>query len=527
MSKQWKLLPQKSNNLVEQLLINRGVKTTLDKKRFFNPKIKDVKKDLEIPGISKSLERIKKALKNGEQMIVYGDFDVDGITASAIVYKSLTSLGAKILPYIPHREKEGYGLSKEGLEFCRDSGASLIITVDHGIVALEMAKFAKEIGLDLVITDHHMPVDKKPEAYSIVHSTKMCGAAIAWCLMRRLIKKELTEELLELVALATVCDLIPLLGLNRSFVYQGLKEINQTKNIGIKALLLESGIELGEIDSYTLGHVLGPRLNAIGRVEHAIDALRLLCTKDPLKARRLASLLSSANLKRQQLTEKALEEARAMIHQGDGIHVLYSKDWIPGIIGLIASRVVEETNTPALAISVTGELAKGSARSPNGISIIELIRSCSDLLIDVGGHKGAAGFSLETKKIAVFKKRLVELMVGQVADERVLEIEAEVKPSELTKKLALKLGRFEPFGLGNPQPLLASYSMEVSDTRTLKEGKHLKFRANGVDCIGFSLGHLLPQLRNDQKVDLAYNLEINKFNGEENLQLKIKDIRIN
>src|SRR3989339_562965 len=211
----WKILPQKDNDLIEQLITNRGVKNTVEREHFFNPKISNYEKDLEIPEIKKTCKRINQAIQNKELMIVYGDYDVDGICASTILYKGLTSLGAKVLPYIPHREKEGYGLSKLGLEFAKDSGASVVITVDNGIVAVDQAEFAKEIGLDLIITDHHVPGKQKPDAYEIVHSLKMCGAAVAWCFVRDLIKKDLSKDLLQFVALATVCDLMPLLYLNR------------------------------------------------------------------------------------------------------------------------------------------------------------------------------------------------------------------------------------------------------------------------------------------------------------------------
>ena len=275
----WKILPKKNDDLIEQLLINRGIKTEKEKELFFHPKISDFKKDLQIPGIEKAIKRIKEAIEKGEQIIVYGDYDVDGISASAILYKALASLGAKVLPYIPHREKEGYGLSRVGLEFARDSGATLVITVDNGIVAFEQAKIEKELGLDLIITDHHVPQEEKPDAYGIVHSTKMCGAAVALCLIKDLIKKDLSKELLQFVAIATICDLIPLIGLNRSFVFEGLKILNTTTNLGLLELINECGIRMGSIGSFEIGYMIGPRLNAMGRLEHGIDSLRLLCTR--------------------------------------------------------------------------------------------------------------------------------------------------------------------------------------------------------------------------------------------------------
>lgn len=519
----WKVAPKKTDNLVEQLLINRKIK---DKDKFLNPKLIFYKKDLEIPGIQESIDRIKQAIKKGEQIVIYGDYDVDGICASAILYKGLASLGAKTLPYIPHREKEGYGLSNTGLEFARDSGASVVITVDNGIVALEQARYAKEIGLDLIITDHHLPLDKKPEAYAIVHSTKMCGAAVAWCLIKNMISKDLSCDLLQFVAIATVCDLIPLVELGRAFVIEGLKVLEATSNLGLTELIEESGINKKDIGSYEIGYVLGPRLNAIGRLEHAIDALRLLCTKDAMKARRLAKLLCQTNTNRQQMTQVALEQARVLLDGSKKIHILANKDWAPGIIGLIAGKIAEEFYRPVIAISLGETISKGSARSIDGVNIVEIIRNFADILINVGGHPGAAGFSIENKHIEVFKERLEKLVVNLPDIEKVLKIDARVESGQLTKKLISQLDNFEPFGFGNPKPVFATYNMKVSDMRTVGEGKHLKFKVDNLDAIAFGMGELANSLKSGQLIDLAYNLELNTYNGFQNLQLKVKDIKI-
>src|SRR3989344_1408071 len=232
----WKILPKKSNDLVEQLLINRGIK---DKSKFFDSKISDFEKEIKIPGIEKSQKRILKAIENNELIIVYGDYDVDGITSCTILYKGLTSLGAKVLPYIPHREKEGYGMSKLGLEY------------------------AKELGLDLIITDHHVPMEVLPDAYAIVHSTKMCGAGVAWCLIQSMISKSLREELLQFVGVGTVCDLIPLKDLGRAFLVEGLKQLKKTSNLGFLSLANECKINISDVSTYEIGYMIGPRLNAM------------------------------------------------------------------------------------------------------------------------------------------------------------------------------------------------------------------------------------------------------------------------
>lgn len=529
MPKVWKVAEKKSDNLTEQLLINRGIVTEKEKEQFFDPKIEHYSTLINLKNIPKAIKRIKEAIKNHEQMVVYGDYDVDGITASTILYKGLSSLGAKIIPYIPHREKEGYGMSKVGLDYIRDSGATLVITVDNGIVALEQANYAKEIGLDLIITDHHLALESGvlPEALTIVHSTGMCGAAVAWCLIQEEISKSLREELLQFVAIATIADMIPLTGLGRAFVVEGLKVLNRTKNPGLLALFRESNLDVGKIGSYEIGHAIGPRLNAIGRLEHAIDAVRLLCTDNEQRARELARVLQEANEKRKEFTTTAVDEALLSVKNGDPkkIYIVHSDKFIPGVIGLIAARICQDTNRPAIAISVGETVSKGSARSIDGVNIAEVIRECADILVDVGGHHGAAGFSILKEHIPDFVTRIEKLM-ERLPDEieQVIEIEAEVEKKKLSKSLVREIEKFAPFGHHNQQPLLCANNFLISEIRTLSEGKHLKFKADGIDCIAFGMGEWSKILRDGQFVNIAFYAEINKFRDYENLQLRIKDL---
>lgn len=531
MAKTWKIAPHFSDDLVEQLLFNRGIKTEEEKEKFFHPKLSDYEKDVKLPGIKKAKERILKAVENKELIIVYGDYDVDGLCGTAVLYHGLTLLGAKVLPYIPHREKEGYGLSKLGLETAREKRASLVITVDNGIVAVEESKHARKLGLDLIITDHHTPLTEKPDCLVIIHSTKICGAGVAWCLVRELVLKKEADELLDLVAIATVGDLLPLIGINRALVTSGLEVLNQTKRVGLKTLFLESKLKMGEITAYHIGHILAPRLNAIGRLEHALDALRLLCTKDTEKARKLARMLCDINDQKKQLTADAILEAKEMINLFNPrgwtkkILVLQSDKWIPGIIGLVAARVAEEYRVPAIAISVGETHSKGSARSVHGINIVETIRKCSDILLEVGGHPKAAGFTIKTEQIEVFKSRLdKEFATVEFEIDEQLLVEAEIPAKKLSKELVKNLEKFEPFGVENPRPILAGKAVKISDIRTVGNGQHLKFKSDGIDAIAFSFGNLASLLKEGQLIDVAYYLEIDRFNGYEKLQLKVVDI---
>lgn len=531
MGQNWKIKKEVTKDLILQLLANRGLKTKKEIERFFHPQLSDYESSLKLKGISQAKKRIQQAITNKELIIIYGDYDVDGLCGTAILYHGLAALGAKVLPYIPHREKEGYGLSQTGLDQSKEKGASLIITVDNGIVALEQALYAQNLGLDLIITDHHSPMAKLPKALAIIHSTKLCGAAVGWCLVRKLVAEKKAQELLDLAALATICDLVPLLGVNRALVKIGLEEINQTKKVGLLALMTESGLQVGEVNAYHLGHILGPRLNALGRLEHSIDALRLLCTSDLAKARQIAVHISEANEQKKKLVGHALLEAKElMVSQNikeQKILVIHSSSWNMGIIGLVAGRISEEYKIPTITISQGETISKGSARSSNGLNIIETLRKCSDLFIDLGGHPKAAGFTIETAKIPQLKVKLSEVVDCQVSELREdLEIEAVLPVKEISRKQVKDLAQLEPTGIANPKPVLASMNMRISDLRTVGSGEHLKFKADDLEAIAFAKGNLLPLLKAGQLVNLAYYLEEDNWNGQSRIQLKVVDLQI-
>ncbi len=534
MPKVWSVAEKASEDLLEQLLINRGIISKTAKEVYLNPALEYFKDSISIPGTVKAQERIKKAIKDEELIFIYGDYDVDGISASTVMYHGLTSIGAKVYPYIPHREREGYGLSEVGLNVAKEKKATLVISVDCGIVAFEQAKFAKKLGLDLIITDHHQPLadaqskPRFPETFCLVHTTAMCGAAVAWCLLYGLIDSELSDDLLQFVAMATVCDMIPLTGVNRFFVKKGLEILSTTKNIGLKALLNECGILKAKLTTFDVGFLIGPRLNAIGRLEHAIDALRLLCTKDPVKARKLATLLCSANDQRKQLTLDGLNKARQLYkdQQTSPLVVINSKDFIPGIIGLIAGKISEEFGVSAIVISEGEAISKGSARAANGLNIVEAIRGQIDLLVDVGGHQGAAGFTIETSKIAQFKANLQNIDFGsmEVCDP-LLKIDAQVSLKDVTKELISRINLLEPFGLDNPNVVLASKALKVDELRLVGDGKHIQLVVDGIKAIAFNMGDVYPLLKKGQLINLAYVPEIDNFNGNEKMQLRVKDIQ--
>lgn len=529
MSKVWKLLSQKSDDIIKQLLHNRGIKTKRDKDLFLNPRLEDFSSSLEIESLDIAKKRILKAIENKELIYINGDYDVDGICGAAVLYLGLFMTGVRVIPYLPQREKEGYGISKKCLDEAKLKGASLVISVDCGIVDFEEAQYAKQLGLDLIITDHHQKLEGKvPEAFATIHSTAMCGSAVAWCLVRKLISEKEANNLLDLVAIATIADMMPMIGINRAFVKAGLQVLNKTDRVGLVSLMNISGIKRGDIGSFEVGHMLAPRLNAAGRIADAMDSLRLLCTRNQKKAFDLASILDQVNIRRQKLTSEALEVARETVSsEVKNIHILSDSSWHPGIIGLVSGRVTEETKVPSIVIAVGNDVSKGSARSIDGINIVELIRKCADILIAVGGHPGAAGFTIKSEKIPEFKTRMEKLLEGRVSENlQTLNIDAHLDDKNISMTLASELLQFEPFGIKNHRPIFASFNAIISDVSTVGNGKHLKGKVSGKEFIGFNMGELNTIIQSGSILDIAYNLDINKFNGLEKLQLIIKDLKV-
>jgi single-stranded-DNA-specific exonuclease len=429
------------------------------------------------------------------------------------------------MPYIPHRELEGYGLSVKGIDAVRATyDPSLIITVDHGITAKDKVAYAKSLGIDVIVTDHHTRPDELPKCL-IVHTTELCGAGVSW-----FVAKTLGHPDIALAAIGTIADMVPLTGANRSIVKYGLKALNKTKRIGLISLMKDAGLTQGEVSVYDVSHVLAPRLNAMGRLVHAMDALRLLCTSQADKAMLLAQQLGFTNKERQQLTTDTTSHAlRGLSLKVQKKLIFISHEtYNQGVIGLVAGKLVEEYYRPAIVVSLGPEVSKASARSIPGFNIIEAIRTCADLLVDVGGHPQAAGFTVETKNLDILKSRMkayVEKNLSESLLTRELRIDTELPISAVTGQLWQTLRDFEPFGFGSPEPVFASRRVTVSDTRLVgADGKHLKLRIGQLDAIAFGFGQLYGKIKHDKPVDIAYTIDMNVWNGKKRLQLKIKDI---
>ncbi|MBI3385024.1 single-stranded-DNA-specific exonuclease RecJ [Candidatus Gottesmanbacteria bacterium] len=564
--KTWKILNQKkllkSEDLLAIILENRGLITKKDQQEFLHPfePSQLTAKELEIsPGdLTKSLKRISQAIKKQEQIVVYGDYDCDGITATAIMWQTLFNLGARVLPFIPDRAEEGYGLSLAGLDNLKEKipETKLIITVDHGIVAVEQTEYAqKKLGLDVIITDHHTKAKKLPKAFAIIHTRKLSGSGLSWFVAKELLRhsgesreaerlqnrfwtSQNDVNLLDLPALGTIADMVPLVGANRSIAKYGLAEIQKTSRVGLLALIKEAGLIREKIGTYEVSFVLAPRLNALGRIDNALDALRLLCTKDEKKAQQLAMRLNEVNGERQRLTEETVFHARAQLTENSkqisNLIFISHETYNQGVIGLVAGKLVESFYRPAIVVSKGRVFSKASARSISGFNIVEAIRTQTDLLIDVGGHPMAAGFTIETEKLEILEQRLTEFAEKNISEEllkRQLIIDGKLDLENITSELFEKLEELKPFGMKNPEPLFCS-EVEVVETRLVgATAKHLKLVVRGssdqnYDAIAFNFGGLAGKINKGDKIQIAYTIAKDEWNGNNKLQLKVRDIKL-
>jgi single-stranded-DNA-specific exonuclease len=534
-----------TEQVVNILLENRGLTTHAAQQSFLSPpKPEDLNsRDLGIRDsqIIKAITIIKEAIKNKEAIVVYGDYDPDGICATAIMWETLDSFGAKVMPFIPTRD-EGYGLKVERLDQLAKEGVRLVITVDQGIVHHAQAEHARKIGLKLIITDHHLQGEKLPKAEAIVHTTKLAGCGIAWYLANRLAQKikpvKNRPDPLDLAVIGSITDMIPLLGPNRSLVKHGLPAVAKTKRLGLQALYREIGLAKTNFTTYDIAFLIGPRLNAMGRLADPSDSLRLVCTRNRTRAEELAASINRQNQERQTLMEKMTISARKDWLAKDGkspLIFVYSETFHLGVIGLIASKLTEEFYRPTVVVAVGAEESKGSARSITGFNIVEAVRSCSDLLLGHGGHPYAAGFSVKTAKIEILKDRLIKLAKNTLKPESmtpVQKVDLKINLKDLDLNLLNHIAKLEPFGEGNREPVFASCAVNVADTRLIGRDKNhlsLKIKNDSGDilkAVGFNMGDLFLKLSPDKKVDIAYNISLDEWDGERKLQLKIKDIRL-
>ncbi len=540
--------------LVVQMLQNRGIDDPGEAHAFLRGRVGE-DNPFRLKGMNEAVARLRYAIRRDEPIAVYGDFDTDGVTATALLVQALSALGAKVQPYIPHRVDEGYGVNLDALESLRCQGVRLVVTVDCGIRSVkEVAQASRELELDFIVTDHHSVGQSLPPARAVINPKqpgcpypfkKLSGVGLAFKLAQALLRvqnrmgaeAELSEEsLLDLVALGTVADLVPLLGENRALVRRGLKRLNEPPiRPGVEALMADASLRRGEVDATAIAFRLGPRLNAAGRIGTAMLAYQLLTSREPLETKKLAEELGQLNRRRQDLTEKTVAEAEAQILADDPEAHLYlaaSKEFNPGVVGLAASRLTEAYYRPSIVVELGDVESRGSCRSIEEFHITKALEKCDDLLIRYGGHAAAAGFTVATKDLDTFRKRLQAIAAEELAGVELrptLEIDAEVRLEEVDWATHALLGEIEPCGVENPQPVLVSRDVEVRDRRVMgNQRSHLKLmlrdgRGVAWDAVFFRHGHLVDEV--PARVDVAYTLDVNEWNSRKRLQLHVQDLR--
>lgn len=542
--------------LIAQLLINREITDLHQAKVFLSAALSDLHSPFLMKDMKEAVQRIGEALKRREKIVIYGDYDVDGITGTAILLNFLGDLKADCEYYIPQREREGYGLNLEALKLLKEKGVNLLITVDCGIGDFEEISFATEQGIDVIITDHHEIPDRLPPAYAILNPKQkdctfpfknLAGVGIAFNLIIAL-RTYLRDtgyfgndpppnlkEYLDLVSLGTVADMVPLVDENRIFVKYGLKLLTEGERVGINALKEVSGLKGVPITTNHIGFRLGPRINAPGRIDQPDEGLRLLITRDPKEAEVLARSLETKNARRQQMENEIVREIKEMIEKDDKLLkkwslVLSSRKWHPGVIGICASRIVEEYNRPTVLIALDGERGKGSARSIDAFHLYKGLRDCAYLLEEFGGHKHAAGLTILPERIEEFEIVFEEIVKKCLTEDQLIpriNIDAVVNLREVTENLIDELELLSPFGYCNPEPTFSTYNLKLYSYIVVKNGHlKMKIKEEGIfyDAIGFNMGNNFPG--SDQKIRLAFIPQFNTWQGIRSIQLRIKDIKL-
>lgn len=536
-------------SLFSRLLINRGILCQKDAKDFFLPTLEKLPNPNLMYGIKKSVERIIQAVGKNEKIVIYGDFDCDGITSTAILYNFLFSIGADVKAYNPDRLEEGYGINFDSIDKLVSEGYRLFITTDCGISENQVIEDSKKFSIDFIITDHHTIPEKLPDAYSIINPKlkdckypfkEICAAGVVFNLIVAL-RSSLRENgffndkiepnlarYLDLVSIGTVADSMPIIGVNRIFVFNGLKEIKNTSRKGLKHLISKQKEKFSIRD---ISFDIAPKINAAGRVGKASNAVSLLTSDDDVEVERLAGIIQSNNQVRQQIQEKVFNEAEKLAeiklqkHPDKSSLVLFSQDWHPGVLGIIASRIVKKYGLPCVILSSKDSIAKGSLRTANELNLYRVLEQCSNILIQFGGHSAAAGVTIYEDKIKEFENKFESIISNYDFEAgEPLEIDSLVKFSEINIDLISDIEKMEPFGKGNPYPIFVSKNVKIESKRVLKD-KHLEMYLNQdnfkMRAIWFNFNKSSSDMEN---IDIVFTLQRDSFRGNNNINLNILDI---
>ena len=543
----------KCPEMIAEMLICKGITDPVEIDSFFNPSLDNVFDPFIFKDMKKAVERIIRAINKDEMITIYGDYDVDGTTSTALLYLGLKKVGAIVNYYIPHRMIDGYGLSLSGVDQIKKNGAQVIISVDCGINAIEEVEQINSLGMDIIITDHHNPKEKLPEAYAIINPkleeceypfTALAGVGVAYKLLMAVYSKmeidskEFVDKYIDLVALGTIADIVPLTGENRIFASIGLERLVKKQNIGLTALINIAGLSEKELNSSDIVFGLAPRINAAGRMGSAMRAVELLVATDEENSKELAQIIERENSLRQQIDQKTFQEACDIIEKKyknldeTPIIVVSSDDWHPGVIGIVASKLVEKYYRPTIMITFKDGIGSGSGRSISGFDLFEALSSVENYLETFGGHKYAAGLSILMEYVDVLENRLSSFVKEHITPEQLippLKIDTKLELYEINENLLEWLNKFAPFGPGNMRSTFYTEGVMVVGFPYNVGKNHLKIKVvkDGctLDLIGFNLGDFLPFLKKGLFIDIAYSLEFNTWQGRTTIQGKLKDIR--
>lgn len=536
------------------LLVQRDIKNFPQAKFFFRPTLDSLYDPFLMNGMEAATSRVIKAITENEKICIYGDYDVDGTCSTAILYLFLKELDGNVEYYIPKRLTEGYGLNKTGIDYIHSKNISLLITVDCGITAVEETAYAKSLGIDVIICDHHQPKEKIPDAYAVLDPLKpecaypfpyLSGAGVAFKLAQgvseRIGKRDLPIKYLDLVALAGAADIVPLIDENRVLLKEGINQINNSPRPGIAALIEKSNLQAGDLTSGQIVFTIAPRINAVGRLGDAERAVQLMITDSKAEANKLAQVLETENFQRRKIDEDTFSSALERIETTTDLTahnaiILHKESWHPGVIGIVASRLVEKYYRPTIMLTTVDGIAKGSARSISNFNIYDALRKCEDLLVHFGGHQAAAGLALEVNKLDEFKLKFYSIVNETITAEDLLPevlIDSRLNFSEITGKFLRILEQFSPFGPGNMRPVFLSESVSLANSPRIVGNNHLilSFKQNGTDkvfdSIGFNMGHFCESLSRDSKVDIVYTIDKTTRDNRVFSQFRLKDLKIN
>ena len=534
------------NLLLATILVNRNILETENLDKFLKPTRNDFHDPFLMPDMKIAVERILKAIENKEKIIIYGDYDADGITSITVLKSFFKDIGVEVSSYIPNRLEEGYGLNKPAVKKIVDDKYDLMITVDCGISAIEEIDYANSLGIETIVTDHHEVGEKLPNALAIVDAKRkdnmypcrdLAGVGVVFKLIQALsIKLNLKEEsylkYLDIVCIGTISDIVPLVDENRVIAKLGLMLVNQTKNLGLKSLLMSSGYK--KIDSTTISFGVAPRINACGRMGHAEEALKLFLSNNLNEVQELTKKLNDYNVKRQDIEKRIYEEAVKQIEERNlnknNTIIVAGENWHHGVIGIVASKITEMYFKPSILLCNEEDESKGSGRSIPGFDLHDALMKCLDHIEKFGGHSMAIGITIKKSELEQFSQSLENVAKEEHTEEIVpiVQIDAKISLSDINKEMVESLNQLEPFGEGNKMPIFVIKNLKIDSIRALTEGKHLKLTLregnNMVNAIGFNMGSLAEEYKIGDKIDVAGMLEINSFNGVDSVQINLKDI---